>query len=137
VVRFSVSLPPALGADLDAMVRARGLPSRSSAVAEMVRLQLVRHRTVLGSGRLAGTITLVYQNGASHVRTRLREIQRKYLKETITSQHAFLEDDHSLEVLLVQGPGERLRNLCNELVKCRGVEQAELTLTAALLPPLH
>jgi CopG family transcriptional regulator, nickel-responsive regulator len=137
VVRFSVSLPPDLASDLDAMVASRGLPSRSSAVAEMVRRQLVRHRVQLGRGTLAGTITLVYKNAGNSARTRLTEIQRKYLKETISSQHVFLEDDHSLEVLLVQGPGDVLRDLCNELASCRGVEQAELALTATLLPPLH
>jgi CopG family nickel-responsive transcriptional regulator len=136
VVRFSVSLPPSLAADLDAMVASRGLPSRSAAVAEMVRSQLVRHRTALGHGTLAGTITLVYRNSGT-VRSRIAGIQRKFLKETITSQHAFLENDYSLEVLLVQGPADTLRDLCNELTKCRGVEQAELTFTAALLPPLH
>ena len=136
-MRFSVSLPPSLAADLDAMVESRGLPSRSAAVAEMVRSQLVRHRTALGQGTLAGTITLVYRNSGGAVRSRIAGIQRRFLKETITSQHAFLENDYSLEVLLVQGPADTLRDLCNELTKCRGVEQAELTFTAALLPQLH
>lgn len=136
-MRLSVSLPPALAADLDRMVAARGLPSRSSAVAEMVRMQLTRHHATLGCERMAGTITLVYDNSGANVRARVMQIQQRYVKETITSQHAFLEDDHSLEVLLVQGPGETLRALCDELAACRGVEQADLTLTAALLPPLH
>jgi CopG family transcriptional regulator, nickel-responsive regulator len=136
-VRLSVSLPPTLASDLDGMVAARGLPSRSAAVAEMVRMQLARHHAALGSERMAGTITLVYDNSGTNVRGRVMRIQRRYLKETITSQHAFLEDDHSLEVLLVQGPGGTLRALCDELLGCRGVEQADLTLTAALLPPLH
>jgi len=137
VVRFSVSLPPEVAADLDGMVENRGLPSRSAAVAEMVRAQLVRHRIALGSSTLAGTITLVYRSSGGGVRSRIAGIQRKYLKETITSQHAFLENDYSLEVLLVQGPADSLRDLCNELTKCRGVEQADLTFTSALLPQLH
>jgi CopG family transcriptional regulator, nickel-responsive regulator len=137
VVRFSVSLPSSLAADLDAMVESRGLPSRSAAVAEMVRSQLVRQRAALGHGTLAGTITLVYRNSGGAVRSRVASIQRRFLKETITSQHAFLENDYSLEVLLVQGPADTLRDLCNELTKCRGVEQAELIFTSALLPQLH
>ena len=130
-------MPQDLAEDLDEMVQSRGLPSRSGAVAEMVRLQLTRHRASLARGRLAGTITLVYENTGNSVRTRITRIQRRYLKETITSQHAFLEDDHSLEVLLVQGPALTLRSLCDELLACRGVQQAELTLTSRLLPPLH
>jgi len=55
----------------------------------------------------------------------------------ISSQHVFLEDDQSLEVLLVQGPSERLQGLCNDLRKIRGVQQIKLVATTALLPPLH
>jgi CopG family nickel-responsive transcriptional regulator len=49
----------------------------------------------------------------------------------------FLEDDQSLEVLLVQGPADRLRSLCDDLRKIRGVQQIKLVATTALLPPLH
>jgi len=130
-------VPPDLALDLDQMVADRGLQSRSQAVTEMVRHELVQHRAAHGRSTLAGTITVVYQNAGNNVRTRLTQIQREYLQEIITSQHVFLENEHSLEVLLVQGPSKTLRELCNQLMACRGVEQAQLTFTAALLPPLH
>ena len=67
----------------------------------------------------------------------LAQIQLTYLKEVISSQHVFLEDDQSLEVLLVQGPAERLRRLCDDLRGIRSVTQITLVTTTALLPPLH
>ena len=137
VARFSVSLPVGLAEDRDRMVDERRMPSRSAAVAEMIRSQLVAHRAAPGDQTLAGTVTLVYRDTGSDVRTRLTRIQRRFLKEVISSQHVFLEDDHSLEVLLVQGPGRVLQELRNELGGCRGVQQVELSITAALLPPLH
>lgn len=137
MVRFSVSLPHDLATQLDAMVGERGLPSRSLAVAEMVRRQLVRHRLAIGDQTVAGAVTVVYRSSDANLRAQILRIQRRYLDETISSQHVFLEADHGLEVLLVQGPGQRLRALCDELLACRGVEQAELTATGALLPPLH
>ena len=60
-----------------------------------------------------------------------------YIKEVISSQHVLLEDDQSLEVLLVQGPARRLNTLCDDLRKLRGVQQIKLVTTTALLPPLH
>ncbi|MBW8842406.1 MAG: CopG family transcriptional regulator, partial [Sphingomonadales bacterium] len=45
--------------------------------------------------------------------------------------------DQSLEVLLVQGPAIRLRDLCDALRKVRGVQQLRLFTTTALLPTLH
>ena len=37
----------------------------------------------------------------------------------------------------MQGPSERLRQLCDDLRKIRGVQQIKLFTTTALLPPLH
>jgi CopG family nickel-responsive transcriptional regulator len=92
---------------------------------------------VLGSERLAGVITLVYRDTARGARHQLSEIQRRHLRATISSQHVFLEDDRSLEVLLVQGPPAVLRALCDELSACRAVDLVELTISKAVLPPLY
>ena len=67
----------------------------------------------------------------------LAQMQADYLKEVISSQHVFLEDDQSLEVLLVQGPAVRLKSLCDALRRVRGVQQLQLVTTTSLLPPLH
>lgn len=59
------------------------------------------------------------------------------MAEVISSQHILLEDDHVLEVILMQGPAKRLREVTNKLVTCKGVKSAHLTLTPNLIPPLH
>ena len=84
-----------------------------------------------------GTITLIYRAESGRVRQSLAQAQSEYLKEVISAQHVFLEDDQSLEVLLVQGPSERLLGLCDRLRKIRGVHQIKLVTATALLPPLH
>jgi CopG family nickel-responsive transcriptional regulator len=86
---------------------------------------------------LSGTVTLIYRGERGGVRQALAQTQCDFLKEVISSQHVFLEDDQSLEVLLVQGPSERLAELCDGLRKIRGVHQITLVTTRALLPPLH
>lgn len=137
LARLSVSLPSELLMQLDAMVSERGLPSRSQMIAELIRHELAEH----GEGRLgtvlAGTITLIYRAESGRVRQALAQTQYAYVKEVISSQHVILEDDQSLEVLLVQGPSERLQALCDALRKVRGVQQIKLVTTTALLPPLH
>jgi CopG family nickel-responsive transcriptional regulator len=86
---------------------------------------------------MAGTVTVVYTNNRIDLRQKLARIQKVFLKEVISSQHVFLEEDHSLEVLLVQGPNRRLQMLRDEIMSCKGVTTAKLTLTGELLPPLH
>ena len=137
LARLSVSLPAELLAQLDAMVADRALPSRSQMIAELIRHELAEHSGVVGGVMLAGALTLIYRAESGRVRHALAQTQMAYLKEVISSQHVFLEDDQSLEVLLVQGPARRLRDLCDALRQVRGVRQLRLFTTTALLPPLH
>lgn len=137
LARLSVSLPAELLAQLDAMVAARGLPSRSQMIAELIRHELAEHSEGVEGAVLAGAITLVYRAERGRVRQALAQAQIAFIKEVVSSQHVFLEDDQSMEVLVVQGPSERLQALCDELRKIRGVQQIKLVTTTALLPPLH
>jgi CopG family nickel-responsive transcriptional regulator len=137
LARLSVSLPVDLLERLDAMIADRGLPNRSQTLAELIRHELAGHSESQPGEVIAGTITLIYRAESGRVRHALAQTQLAYLKEVISSQHVFLEDDQSLEVLLVQGPSERLRQLCDALRTIRGVQQIKLATTTALLPPLH
>ena len=137
LARLSVSLPSELLTQLDAMVEERGLPSRSQMIAELIRHEVADHSENQFDLVIAGTITLIYRAESGRVRDALAQPQLTYLKEVISSQHVFLEDDQSLEVLLVQGPAERLKRLCDDLRKIRGVQQIKLVSTTTLLPPLH
>ncbi len=138
LARLSMSLPAELLHHLDVMVDERGLPSRSQLISELIRHALAEHEALTRPEEmLAGTITLVYRGDHGGVRQQLATTQLHYLKEVISSQHVFLEDDQSLEVLLVQGPAVRLEELCDALRRIRGVHQLRLVTTTALLPPLH
>ena len=135
--RLSISLPPELVVRLDAMMAERGLPSRSQMIAELIRHELADFEARQVDPVIAGTITLIYRAESGRVRHALAQTQSAYLEEVISSQHVFLEDDQSLEVLLVQGPAARLRQLCDDLRRIRSVQQIKLVTTTALLPPLH
>ena len=138
LARLSMSLPAELFRQLDMMVEERGLPSRSQLIAELIRHALAEHEALTRpDDMLAGTITIVYAGAGGRMRQQLAETQSDYLKEVISSQHVFLEQDQSLEVLLVQGPAVRLKQLCDALRTIRGVQQLQLVTTTALLPPLH
>ena len=137
LVRLSISLPAELFAKLDAMVSEREVANRSQMIAELIRQELAAHsarerpETVL-----SGTITLIYRAESGRIRQALAQVQSGFIAEIISSQHIFLEDDQSLEVLLVQGTAQRLHNLSDALRKVRGVQQTQLVTATALLPPL-
>ena len=138
LARLSMSLPGHLLDAFDRMVAERGLPSRSSAMTELIRGAVADHaERVRPDDVVAGTVTLTYASDSGTVRNRVAQKQRDFLKEVISSQHVFLENDQSLEVLLVQGPPGRLDGLCDGLRRIRGMHQVKLVTTAALLPQLH
>lgn len=137
VSRISISLQPALFDELDDMVAKRGYASRSEAISKMISEQLVQHQQQLGRQIMAGTITLIYDHEKPGLQSRLMKIQHNYLKEIISSQHVHLEQHHSLEVLLVQGPGFRLKRIADELITCKGVKHGYLNVTSTKLPPIY
>jgi len=137
LARIGISLPRKLLNQLDEMVAERGLPGRSQLIAELIRHELADPEHGQEAGVLAGTITLIYKAESGRVRHGLAKIQSEFLKEVISSQHVFLEEDKSLEVLLVQGSTERLNSLCDRLRSVRAVQQLKLVTTRTLLPPLH
>lgn len=122
---------------LDRVVKERGFDSRSQAISEMIHQQAAEHLGKIGTQVMAGTLTLIYDESKSALLRDLSRICREHLNEVISSQHILLEDDHVLEVLLMQGPARTLREIANQLVTCKGVKSTHLTLTPHLLPPLH
>ncbi|TAE74492.1 MAG: ribbon-helix-helix protein, CopG family [Verrucomicrobia bacterium] len=137
VRRVTVSMPEETFQSLDRLVVARGFDSRSQAVAEMVHQQAAQHLGKVGTEVVAGTLTLVYDESKSALLRDLSRIFREHVAEVVSSQHVLLEDEHVLEMILMQGPAATLREITNKLVACRGVKTAQLTLTPHLLPPLH
>jgi CopG family nickel-responsive transcriptional regulator len=135
--RISISLPVTLFDELDDMVAKRGYASRSEAISKMISEQLVQHQHELGKSIMAGTITIIYDHAKPGLPTRLLNIQHKWLKEVISSQRVHLENHHTLEVLLVQGPGYRLKQIASELIACKGVKHGYLTVSSTIIPPIH
>jgi CopG family transcriptional regulator, nickel-responsive regulator len=136
VARFSVSLPAALLDELDAMVARRKFPSRSHAIAEMAREQLLDQTLELGEGSMAGTISFVYDYQKPNLQRRLADIQHQNYLMIVASMHVHLENHEYLEVLLVQGPAKNLRRLTDTMASCKGVKHVRLSLTANAIPPL-
>jgi CopG family transcriptional regulator, nickel-responsive regulator len=136
LARFSVSLPSDLLDELDDMVTRRKFPSRSHAIAEMAREQLIGHAQEVGTKSMAGTISLVYDYRKRNLQRQLADIQHENYLMIVTSMHVHLEHHHYLEVLLVQGPARELRKLADTLAGTKGVKHAKLSLTATAMPPL-
>ncbi len=119
------------------LIAARGFENRSHAVVEMIRSQSVQQLVQRGDEVMAATLTLVYDESKSALLRDLSRIFRQHISEVISSQHVLLEQEHVMEVILMQGPARTLNAIADQLITCKGVKSAHLNLTPYLLPPLH
>ena len=129
VCRFSISMPGALAQQLDTLVRAKGYANRSQAVAELVRSRLVEHQQELGNREIAGTITLVYDHHKPHLQAALTDIQHDHHAVIISTMHVHLDHHNCLEVLVVRGQSNVIRQIADELIAAKGVKHGRLTIT--------
>ena len=132
-----MTLPGSTLSQLDRMITQRGFANRSQAVTEIINKEIVSYNSQLGQSVMAGTITLFYDHARSGLPGKLAQIQRDHIAEVISSLHVQLENEHTMEVILVQGPAAKLRQIADELITCKGVKTGSLNLTTAILPPIH
>ncbi len=129
VARFSISLPPSLLEQLDAMADQKGFENRSQAIADMIRAELVEHRRKFGKAQIAGTITLVYDHHKQHVQATLTDIQHDHHQVIVSTLHVHLDHDNCLEVLVVRGKADIIQKIADELITAKGVKHGKLTVT--------
>ena len=127
--RLSLSLPNGLAAELDQLVAAKGAASRSALVADLVREAVTEHRSRRGKQEIAGAITLVYDHHARNLQAKLTDLQHDAEALIVSVMHVHLSHHDCLEVLVVRGPADRVRDLADRLAAVRGVKHGKLTIT--------
>ena len=127
--RLSLSLPNGLAEDLDRLVAEKGAASRSALVADLVRAEVTEHRGRRGKQEIAGTITLVYDHHARNLQAKLTDLQHDAEGLIVSVMHVHLSHHDCLEVLVVRGPADRVRELADRLAAVRGVKHGKLTIT--------
>lgn len=135
--RISVSLPERLVYELDKMGKERGFENRSQMIAEMISQQLAEHKQDIGNDIMAGTINLVYDHSTPGLKSQLSGLQYEFVDEVISSLSVNLEQAQTLEVILVQGPAKKIKQIANRMISCRGVITGKLLMSAAIMPQLH
>lgn len=127
--RFSVSMPGDLVRQLDGLIKVKGYPNRSQAVAEMVRDHLIESRGQDADREIAGTVTLVYDHHKRNMQALLTDIQHDHGGLIIATLHVHLDHHNCMEVLAVRGPAAAIRELADQLVAAKGVKHGKLTVT--------
>lgn len=135
--RVTLSLPDGVYRQFQELMVERGFHNRSQAVAEVLTQHIADYYSLRGNRMMAGTITLFYDHKRPGLKQEIANIQHESIREVISSLHVLLENSNTMEVILVQGPAKRLRQIANKLLTCKGVLAGRLNLTRTLMPPIQ
>jgi len=127
-IRFGVSLDEGLLERFDALCDERCYQNRSEAIRDLIRNTLVQKEWEDTDTEIAGTLTLVYDHHKSDLAQRLTEMQHDAYEVILSALHVHLDHHNCLEVLVLKGPGETVRNLGQKLISTKGVKHGKLTL---------
>jgi len=126
VSRISVSLPEASLSALDRMVTETGFESRSHAIHEMLSQKLLEHKGQMGNEVMAGTITVFYDHSTRGLQKQLADLQSTHIDEVISSLHVHLMHNQTMEVILVQGPAQKLQLIADKIITLRGRDHGQV-----------
>lgn len=125
LVRFSVSIDEELLRRFDLKIEGDGYPTRSKAVADLVRDSLVEREWKEG-GEVAAAIIIVFDHHKRDLTNRLTSIQHDHYEIIISSQHIHLDHHNCLEMIVVRGRPSDVEELANRLKATKGVKYSSL-----------
>lgn len=126
LVRFGVSLEKELLVQFDKRMKSKNYQSRSKALSDLIREELVKTEWLAGK-EVAGAIILVYDHHKRELVNKLTDIQHDFYGLIISSQHIHLDHNNCLELIVVKGKPKEMQALANKLKSTKGVKFGTLT----------
>ena len=137
IARFSVSLEEDLLRRFDQFCEKEQFATRSEAVRQLIREKLTSQAWEADSAVAAGTLTLVYDHHRPQLRDNLTAIQHDHTDLVVATLHAHLTHELCLEVIVLRGPADRLRDIAGKLKGMKGIYSGELVIGSADLHEGH
>ncbi|NHQ59289.1 nickel-responsive transcriptional regulator NikR [Chlorobium sp. BLA1] len=128
--RFGVSLEKALIDTFDRHIEAQHYKSRSEALRDLIREELIRKQWTEG-GTVAGAIVMTYDHHKRELVNLLLDIQHDFQETIISTQHVHLDHHHCLEIIAVKGRAADVEKLATTLKVQVGVKHLSLSISSS------
>ncbi|WP_261302375.1 nickel-responsive transcriptional regulator NikR [Paenibacillus andongensis] len=129
LVRFGISMPQSLIEQYDRLIALQGYDNRSEAIRDLARKALLTSSSMQPDETVAGTIVMVYDHHIRDLPITLMDLQHDYHQAIISTMHIHLNHQQCLEILVVRGKVQKLRELQQRIQVLKGVGYAELSVT--------
>lgn len=130
LMRISISLEDTLLEAFDKLIAAKGYPTRSEAIRDLIRDLIIRKEARAGKGEQVAVVTLVYDHHARELSSKLVDKQHHHHNLVVSTLHVHLGERHCLEVSVLRGPGHEVTHLGDELLATKGVLHGDITFTS-------
>ncbi len=121
LVRFGVAMESSLVEQLDALAAVRGC-NRSELLRDLTRAEV--GRTTLDDRVPAfAAVTLVYNHHVRELSERLTALQHDLGEQVRSTMHVHLDHEHCLEVIVMRGRSDELKEVTGRMIGTRGVLQ--------------
>ncbi len=129
LARFGVSIPKQLLEAFDKFIERKHYANRSEAIRDLIRQKLVEEEWRESEEDVAGVITYLYDHHKRELAEKLLDLQHDYFDKIITTQHIHVDHERCLEIILVKGKANEIKDLADKIQAQKGVLHVNLALT--------
>ncbi|GAB6138628.1 nickel-responsive transcriptional regulator NikR [Halanaerobaculum tunisiense] len=129
--RFGVAVDEELLDEFDQLIEDKYI-NRSEAIRDLIRAKIIAEEAENKDQEVIGSLTLIYNHQQRQLPEKLVEIEDNYNCLFKSNLHLYLDDKHCLEVIVMQGPTQKIQKVANKLGGLRGVKHHKLTMTTVM-----
>ncbi len=125
--RVTISMSDGFAEELEAFMAANGYDNRSEALRDLARSGLERAKMAEGtSGQCVATLTYVFDQHVREIPKRLAESYHDHHDLTVATMRVHLDHENCLEVAVLRGETESVRDFAKGVMAERGVQHGQV-----------
>jgi CopG family nickel-responsive transcriptional regulator len=124
--RFGVSMQESLLKNFDEFIKKHKYKNRSEAIRDIIREKFVEEEWEKGKN-VVGCIVIVYEHDVREIVDKIIDIQHKFSSIIVSSQHVHMDKENCMEIIVVKGKVEKIKDLYFYLKALKGVKYSAIT----------
>ena len=122
-----VSVPENLLEKVESSIKNQGFANRSEIVRQALRSFIMESKSLKDlEGNITASITIIYKRDTS--KEQISEIQHSFGNIISTFLHAHIDEEHCLEVIVVNGEAKKIRKLVNAFRTNEQINQLKVSI---------
>ena len=124
---ISVSVPEKLLQRVETSIKDQGFANRSEIVRQPLRAFILENKSLKElEGKIAASVTIIYKREAT--KGQISEIQHSFGNIISTFLHAHIDEEHCLEVIVVNGDAKAFRKLIDAFHTNEKISQLKVSI---------